>query len=113
MDQGIIKSFKAHYCAKYIQHAIDRYDCGITPSQIYDINQLEAMQYADEAWDNVDVMMIRHCWHKAGILPNNISSFTPSLPISALVNPVEDKAEKMVKDTLDRLELTGVLQSSN
>jgi hypothetical protein len=43
LDQGIIRCFKAHYRAKYIQRAIDRYDGGITPSAIYDIDQLEAM----------------------------------------------------------------------
>lgn len=43
LDQGIIKCFKAHYRARYIQRAIDRYDTGITPSEIYDIDQLEAM----------------------------------------------------------------------
>jgi hypothetical protein len=50
MDQGIIRCFKAHYCARYIQHAIDHYDTGVTPSEIYDINQLQAMRLADAAW---------------------------------------------------------------
>lgn len=50
MDQGIIRCFKAHYCAEYIQCAIGHYDAGITPSKIYDIDQLEAMQLADIAW---------------------------------------------------------------
>jgi hypothetical protein len=42
-DQGIIQCFKAHYRAKFIQRAVDRYDEGITPAQVYDINQLQAM----------------------------------------------------------------------
>jgi hypothetical protein len=50
MDQGIIWCFKAHYRAKYIQRAVHSYDRGTTPSQIYDIDQLEAMQLADLAW---------------------------------------------------------------
>ena len=40
MDQGIIRCFKAHYRANFIQRAIDHYDAGVTPSEIYDINQL-------------------------------------------------------------------------
>ena len=44
MDQGIIQCFKAHYRARYIQRAIDHYEAGITPSEIYDIDQLQAMQ---------------------------------------------------------------------
>ena len=77
MDAGIIRCFKAHYCTWYIQHAIDRYDSGITPSEIYDINQLEGL--AQTAWHEVDASTIQHCWLKAGILPD--SAFpTNSLP---------------------------------
>ena len=58
MDQGIIRCFKAHYRAKYIQRAIHRYDANITPSEIYDINQLQAMRLADLAWHEVDTTTI-------------------------------------------------------
>ena len=74
MDQGIIKSFKAHYRAKYIQRAIDNYDTNVTPSKIYDIDQLEAMRLANAAWEEVDATTIRRCWRKAGILPDLKSS---------------------------------------
>ena len=57
-DQGIIRCFKAHYRVRFIQQAIDCYDENITPAQIYDINQLQAMQIADAAWRNVDTMTI-------------------------------------------------------
>jgi len=57
-DQGIICCFKAHYRMKFIQHTIDCYDEGITPSQIYEINQLQAMHIADLAWREVDTMTI-------------------------------------------------------
>jgi hypothetical protein len=69
MDQGIIRCFKAHYRKKYIECAINCYDTGITPSEIYDIDQLQAMHLADAAWHEVDTTTIRHCWQKAGILP--------------------------------------------
>lgn len=42
-DQGIIRCFKAHYCIRFIQRAVDRYDKGITPGDIYQTNQLQAM----------------------------------------------------------------------
>jgi len=57
-DQGIIRCFKAHYRARFIQRAIDRYDEGITPAKIYDINQLQAMRIADLAWRDVDTTTI-------------------------------------------------------
>src|SRR5260221_8354083 len=88
MDQGIIRCFKAHYRATYIQRSINRYDTGITPSNIYDINQLQAMRLADLAWHEVDTTTIRHCWHKAGILPDmDPSALTqPTVPISSLLH---------------------------
>jgi len=77
MDQGIIRCFKAHYRARFIQQAISCYDEGVTPSEIYDINQLQAIWLADLAWHKVDTTTIRNCWHKAGILPT-MDSFVPA-----------------------------------
>jgi len=122
-DQGIIQCFKAHYRAKFIQQAVDRYDEGITPAKIYDINQLQAMRMADRAWSEVDTTTIRNCWRKAGILPDltSTSSHTsqPSIPISSLVHntsPQADpivEAERQVQIALDDLVATGALQAKN
>jgi hypothetical protein len=90
-DQGIIQCFKAHYCAKFIKRAVNRYDEGITPSEIYEINQLQAMRMANTAWNEVNSITINNCWRKAGILPEtNSSSLSstraqPSIPISPLL----------------------------
>lgn len=124
MDQGIIRCFKAHYRAKFIQRAIGRYDAGITPSEIYDINQLQAMRLADLAWHEVDTTTIRNCWHKAGILPA-MDSFVPAqptVPISSLLYTPSRHShdqtpamaiENELRCALDDLEATGVLQSEN
>src|ERR1700678_4298265 len=58
-DQGIIHCFKAHYRVRFIQRAINCYDEGITPANIYEINQLQAMQLAELAWRDVDTTTIR------------------------------------------------------
>jgi DDE superfamily endonuclease len=120
-DQGIIRCFKAHYRTRFIQRAIDHYDEGITPSEIYTINQLQAMRIADAAWRNVDTTTIRNCWRKAGILPEMDSSRTsqPSIPISSLLHdPASETdpvahAEKQVEAALDDLVATGALQTKN
>jgi hypothetical protein len=57
-DAGIIRCFKAHYRHLYISCAIDHYNEGITPSDIYKINQLEAMRLADTAWQMVNTTTI-------------------------------------------------------
>ena len=116
-DQGIIQCFKAHYRARFIQRAVDRYDEGITPSEIYDINQLQAMRMADAAWRDVDTTTIRNCWRKSGILPevDSTSSRTPpTIPITSLLqtNPVAH-AEKLVEAALNDLVSTGALQTAN
>ena len=129
MDQGIIRCFKAHYRARYIQRAIDHYDRGVTPSMIYDIDQLEAMRLAEAAWEEVDSTTIQHCWRKANILPDVDSTFTnPTIPVSSLLeadsasparhqedhpfNPVAN-AENEVENALDELVSTGALHKAN
>lgn len=124
MDQGIIRCFKAHYRAKYIKRAIARYDEGITPSDIYNIDQLRAMRLADAAWWEVDTTTIRNCWRKSGILPNmDTAAITtnPTIPISALIHnaiceedtDVIPHVEQQVNDALDELVERGALQRSN
>jgi len=108
MDQGIIRCFKAHYRKKYFQLAVGRYEASITPSEIYDINQLEAMQLADITWHEVDTTAIRNCWQKARILPN----MDPSAPAQPTI-PISSAAENALRDALDDLEATGALQSRN
>ena len=89
LDQGIICCFKAHYRAKYIERAISHYDEGVTPSKIYDIDQLHAMRLAEAAWQDVDTTTIQNCWRKSGILPKmdtSTATSQPSIPVSALVH---------------------------
>lgn len=128
-SQGIISCFKAHYRAKYIGRAVARYDQGITPSEIYNIDQLHAMRLANAAWWKVDTTMIRNCWHKSGILPLSpdtdvdpatVASLpSPSLPISALIHNTahpEDTIsdpELELNNALDTLVQTGALQAQN
>ena len=111
--------FKAHYHTKFIQRTVDLYKTSVTPSEIYDIDQLEAMRLAQDAWNEVDTMTIHNCWQKAGILPqanSELPSMTsdptrPALPISSHIHPsltdtTDDPiahAEKLVTNALDDL----------
>jgi hypothetical protein len=122
-DAGIIQCFKAHYHRHFYSRAIDRYEQGITPLDVYVINQLEAMRLAGSAWNAVDATTIWNCWHKAGILPDNACLSTVTFPISVPVSMLVDtptqvldpitQAEEAVKSTLDELQRLGVLQQSN
>ena len=111
LNASIIRIFKAHYCKTFIFWAIDRYDNGITPSLIYDINQLEAMRMADLAWHEVDTSTICNCWCHAGILPEASASAelpAPSVPVASLLNTEQD-----IRESLDLLEQKEVLSRQN
>lgn len=109
-DTGIIQCFKAHYRHHYYSRAIDCYEQGITPADLYKINQLEAMRLTDAAWNVVDSTTIQNCWHKGGILPDSLRLPTVtsniSVPISMLIDtPTSNldsisQAEEAVRDTL-------------
>ncbi|KEP49219.1 putative tigger transposable element derived-like protein [Rhizoctonia solani 123E] len=70
LDAGIIRCFKAHFRRAQIRRAIARDDAG--EDKIYHMEQLEAMQLAQVAWDSVSVATIVNCWRHTGIiyLPN-------------------------------------------
>lgn len=68
------------------------------------------------------ITTIRHCWRKAGILPDtDTPTARPVVPISFLLNTdisrnPEDlilNAEKQVENALNELESTGTLQRRN
>ena len=113
-DQGVIRCFKAHYCARFIERSINQYDEGITPGNIYDINQLQAMRLADLAWHDVNLTTIRNCWRKSGILPDMDDSSSQSSQPTSLLNydPVL-LAEAAVDHSLNGLVATGALQKKN
>ncbi|KAK0472397.1 hypothetical protein IW261DRAFT_1424439 [Armillaria novae-zelandiae] len=75
---------------------------------------LEAMRLAAAAWKSVNATTIKHCWRKAGILPETplVHTVAVSVPVTSLLNPITN-AEKEVEEVLDALQSTGVLQSCN
>lgn len=114
------------YCAQNIQFAISLYKTDITSFQIYDKDQLEAMQLAKTTWEDVNMTTIQNCWQKAGILPdiNPVPLLPPFVPISNLLHadnlgawylaisdldPVAE-VKKKVSKALDYLEVTRMLQ---
>jgi len=109
----------------HVQCAIDCYDTGVTPPEIYNINQLQAMWLTDATWQEVDTMIIQHCWHKASILPA-VEPPTPVEPIILVLllliaghnndcNQIDHirNAKKQVESALNELMSTGVLQQGN
>jgi hypothetical protein len=73
MDAGIIRCFKAHYRRGFSSRAIELDN--LNEHDIYQINLLEAMILAREAWKSVDNATLKNCWKHTGILPEYIYLF--------------------------------------
>ena len=76
------------------------------------------MHIVQTAWQEVDASTIRHCWVKAGILPDSAfptnSLSPPRITVSSLLcaDPIQS-VERNLEGSLDDLEKTGVLQHIN
>ncbi|KAJ6529833.1 hypothetical protein B0H19DRAFT_1332979 [Mycena capillaripes] len=87
-----------------MQRALERYDSGVTPGEIYRIDQLTAMRLADEAWGYVTQETIRNCWRKTGIIPearfnpNASSTSLSSLSSLSTLTPSESEDELEVPE---------------
>jgi hypothetical protein len=120
-DAGIIQCLKVHYCASFMNQAINCYDNGICPAHICDINIFEAMCLANIAWKEVDMTTIHNCWQKTKILPdilfNPTPLTTPAVPVPSLLNnnlkySMQAAAEEL-SHSLFHLERISVLQPCN
>ena len=65
LDAGMIRCFKAHYCALFYQQALELDT--IVEEDIFKIDIREAMLMAKDAWDRVQPTMIEKCWNHTGI----------------------------------------------
>lgn len=80
LDAGIIRCFKAHYRRRFCKNALERDELG--EADIYNINLLQVLQMATDAWDDVTPETIKNCWKHAGIQRDPI---TIRLPAPTLV----------------------------
>lgn len=83
LDAGIIRYFKAHYRRLFIDGVIARDEENSTIDP-FKINQLEAMEIAQEAWGLVSSDCIRNCWKHVGLA----GQFGPGLPIPPRPNDI-------------------------
>ena len=88
-DAGIIKTFKAIYRRLFVLRVIDKLMLDVVPEDIFDINILQAMNLAKQAWIQVSVDTIRHCWTHTQILPPEqilVEAEVPSEPEISLLH---------------------------
>ena len=67
LDQGIIRSWKAHYRTRWLAYMCNEYDTHGNP--LGSTNVLKAVRWLTDAWENnVTPTTIRRCWNKSGLL---------------------------------------------
>lgn len=116
MDAGIISSFKAHYRSQFAHRALERHDRGVTPSEIYNINQLEGMRLAEQAWNRVTAKTIQNCFIKAGtvVRSDSVPAQSSSSVLASLdIDDGQRETEQEIQRELDSLEERGLLHKKN
>jgi len=68
MDAGIIRAPKAKYKHAILERSLDLEEAGAT--DIFKLDQLQAMRILVDAWDDVPVETIANCWKHTGIIPS-------------------------------------------
>jgi hypothetical protein len=67
LDQGIIRSWKAHYRRRWVQFMVDEHTADRDPNKTMHV--LQAGQWGMAAWnENVDEKTIANCWLQARVL---------------------------------------------
>ena len=96
LEQGIIRSWKAHYRKRWLTYMCDEYDRSRDP--IKSTNVLQAIRWAIAAWDDVTPTTIRNCWIKSGVLGPKAGPHTEGWKVQ-----VADDDE-ILNDTMTQME---------
>ncbi|GAA5919619.1 hypothetical protein JCM5296_000210 [Sporobolomyces johnsonii] len=93
LEQGLIRSFKAHYRHYYIRHALN------------------------QAWDDVAQSTLINCFRHAGVLSERDSTGTIIGPIPNLTEPLQDEASQdafyRLEDYCDHMVQADIMPASN
>ena len=103
LDARIIRAFKSYYHRLYIFCALALDEVNSSNINIYEIEQLEAMHLARQAWNSVTKTTIQNCWQHAQILP---LQETPSNHTT-----YEDIATIELQEALQELSCSGFVSS--
>ena len=72
IDAGIIQNFKVKYKKKLVKYVLARINENSSATRIIkDINILMAIQWAQEAWKEVTVTIIKNCFEKCAVVKSN------------------------------------------
>ena len=102
LDQGIIRTFKAHYRRDLVKHIIASAGSATTADDIT-ITALDAVYWIDSAWKGVTETTIRNTFRSAGFESSSISaslnlvSTSASSDTSTMENDCIDDLDRILK----------------
>lgn len=75
LDQGIIRTYKAHYRKSWLLYMLDQFNKELNPLRT--MNVLKAVRWSIQAWQAVTTEAIQNCWKRSGLVVNNSSDLLP------------------------------------
>jgi hypothetical protein len=106
LDQGVIHSFKCHYCRMFVRHIIAQCTMAHSIDQIT-ITALDAIRWIHEAWNTVTSITIRNCFRTAGFSCISTDQQTLNYDIMLIDNVDDQDSIKYLDDLLSHLPIGG------
>lgn len=101
LDQGIIRSFKAHYRRYLVKHIIASATTAMTADDIT-VTALDAVHWIDSAWSSVTEATIRNTFRSAGFETSHVADDFDTNQINPMDNSSLQKQDKSIEE-LDRV----------
>ena len=114
LDQGVIRTFKAHYRRHLIQHIIANAATAYSADDVI-ITALDAICWIDLAWKSVTESTIRNTFRKAGFtMPSDSRPSNPSSPVPLTDDFIPEKESLAeLEKVLKHLTIGGHALSAN
>ncbi len=113
LDASMIASIKRRFRRQQVLSALNSEDPAM--KLLYNVDQLTAMKWIREIWQNLDSTIIFNCWMKTGLISNNVNrAQTDDIP--ALCDPEKNEIIEFLKRSLPvqhHDELDTLLQPSD
>jgi DDE superfamily endonuclease len=95
LDAGVIVAFKRHYRKRQLSHALNSMEAGKHP---YKVDQLTAMRWIKNAWQDLDVSTLVNCWRHTTLLdsPGSMTTLISSTSVESSNSPIDDELIELI-----------------
>lgn len=116
LDLGIIKNFKTHYRKLLMRYIVTKIESASTAADIVkSVNVLNAIRWIAEAWKDVQPIVIKKCFRKAGILDKDFHVVRKEVisqdPFQDLDEEEEEEEEDLDTELQELIERSNILDS--